>query len=98
MSIWQLDPLDKGHPNWRTSTYDGRVIIRCADAFGARRIARLSFTIAVEKTHIGETIPEPPWPLEGYVKCQQLTDSEYDEDGPDAILDPAEYNEPWRYE
>jgi hypothetical protein len=49
-------------------------------------------------TGVGEEIPNPPWPYEGKVKCQFLSDSRYDAYGADEILDPPEYNEPWRWE
>ena len=94
--IWKLTPLDLESHNWRASTYKGQVIIRAATEDRARRIASMAFGIAVKRV-LGETTAINPWGrIIGESSCERLVDSAYPEDGPDEILDPAEYNHEWQ--
>ncbi len=95
MPIWQLDPIDSTDQNWRASTYSGRVIVRAAAEERAREIATLAFGIAAQ--HIpGMERPLNPWEYAGLVECQQIEAGAYQEGGPEAILEPAEYDPDWR--
>ncbi len=93
MAIWQLDPINPGAPDWRASPHVKRVIIRAPNEINARDIAYKNFGTAVTKEFIGENLPRPPWRNESKVKCQQLTNSEWEESGADEILDPPGYHE-----
>ncbi len=90
MSIWELTPINSTDTNWRTSRYNEPVVIRAPSEERAREIAVLTFQRAAEREP-GETVPICPWGYEGLVQCRQLEESDYSEDGPEAILDPAEY-------
>ena len=90
MSIWELTPINSTDTNWRASRYNGPVVIRAPSEERAREIAGRTFQRAAE-LEPGETVPICPWDYEGLVRCRQLEESDYSEDGPEAILDPAEY-------
>ncbi len=90
MSIWELTPINSTDPNWRASRYNGPVVIRAPSEKRAREIAVRTFQRPV-KREPGETVPNCPWDYEGLVRCRQLEESDHSEDGPEAILDPAEY-------
>ena len=95
MKIWELQPIDLSHHNWRASTYSGSVIIRAPDKERARRIAMLAFGIATERK-LGEEVVFSPWGDDTVVGIQEKTGSGYPDNGPEAILDPAEYDHEWQ--
>ncbi len=95
MPIWQLDPIDSTDQNWRASTYSGRVIVRAPVEKRARQIATLAFGIATER--IPGTDPLfPPWKHGDLVECQKIEAGPHQEEGPEAILEPAQYDHEWR--
>ena len=94
MPIWKLDPIDLTDQNWAASRRKGPVIIRAPTEDRARQIAQGAFAIGVSPTP-GTELPFSPWKYPNLVTCQPDTSTEYDEDGPDAILDPADYDHDW---
>jgi hypothetical protein len=95
MAIWELEPVDPSDRNWAASTYKDRAVVRATDENTARQIATLAFTIATPVVR-GEDVKVCPWRYPNLVRCTQLHDTDHDEDGPDAILDPARYDHEWR--
>lgn len=95
MKIWELRPIDPSHRNWRASTYKGSVIIRAPDEERARWIAKLALDIATEGK-LGEDVVFSPWGDDTVVGIQERTDSGYPDNGPEAILDPPEYDHEWQ--
>ncbi len=95
MSIWSLEPIDTSNDNWRRSRYCGPVLIRAADVQRARAIATLALGVAAE--HVpGSEIPVNPWNKVDLVSCSRANDTTFDEEGPEQILDPPEYDGEWR--
>ncbi len=95
MAIWQLDPIDPTDHIWRASTYSRRVIVRAPTEERARHIALLAFRKAAE--HIPRMeVPVTPWDYEHLVECQKIEGGSYQEEGAEAILEPAEYDHEWR--
>jgi DNA-binding XRE family transcriptional regulator len=94
-SIWQLSPVDPSSLNWKASIYCGDLIIRAASERRAREIAGLALAIAVGRVPGGNTITNPWNRLVAEATCERLSKSAYEEDGPDAILSPEEYDEGW---
>ena len=90
-SIWQLSPVDPSSLNWKASIYCGDLIIRAASERRAREIAGLALAIAVGRVPGGNTITNPWNRLVAEATCERLSKSAYEEDGPDAILSPEEY-------
>ena len=80
MPIWQLDPINPTGNNWRTSTYNCRVIIRALDELRARQIADLAFEIVPE--HIPSVAtPLQTWLDDSFVECQKIEAGPYEEEG-----------------
>lgn len=95
--IWKLAPIDPDDFNWAASTYRDEVIIRAADERRARQIAAGAFLCMVERKSPGQPTALNPWgALTGTSTCERLTDSEFPEDEPEAVLSPAEYDSEWR--
>ena len=95
MAIWQLDPIDPKDHNWRASTYSRRVIVRAPTEERARQIATLAFRIVPNYIPGMEELLSP-WDYESLVECQKIEPGSYQEDGAEAILEPAEYDHKWR--
>ncbi len=95
MLIWELEPIDTEHHNWRASTYQGRLVIRAPDEERARWIASLALDSAVE-TVLGEDTIFSPWGDKQLVAARRLEEGQYSEAGPEAILDPSEYDHEWQ--
>ena len=89
MPIWKLVPINPDDFHWGASTYIGSVFVRAADEDKARELAASEYYIGVMKPPMTE-IPKPPWLYPWLANCTRVDDSEYDEDGPDAILGPEE--------
>ncbi len=95
MAIWQLDPIDPTDHDWRASTYSRRVIVRAPTEERARHIATLAFGITPQ--HIpGMEVPLIPWDYRNLVECQKIEAGPYQEEGAEAILEPAEYDHEWK--
>ena len=94
MPIWKLDPIDLTDRNWAASRRKDSVIIRAPTEERARQIAQSAFAIGVSHTP-GTELPVSPWKSPNLVTCQPDTSTEHGEDGPDAILDPANYDNDW---
>ncbi len=95
MSIWLLEPIDTTNHNWRASSYVGPVLIRAANEQRARAIATCAFGRA--SRHVpGLDVPIVPWDYDGLSDCSRSNDTTFAEEGPDEILDPAQYDDEWR--
>ena len=95
MPIWKLEPLDTSDPNWRASIHSGDVVIRAGNEDRAREIAMLVFGRAVKRFE-GQNTLFVPWDSDGHVRCTQLTEHGYAEDGAEEILDPARFDRQFR--
>ena len=87
MPIWELAPTDKSSGDWRASRYKGRVVVRAFSEDQARNLVSSKLHDASKKIPGGDT-PLNPWRQSDLVVCKILKDSDYDENGPDEILDP----------
>jgi hypothetical protein len=95
MSIWELQPIDTSHNDWRASDYLGRLVIRADSESDARHIANHACGIAVERLP-GRSVAILPWSQEVRASARDITDDgQYPDDGLPAILDPAEYDGNW---
>ena len=92
MPIFELTPIDLTSHHWRASTYNKRVLIRSKNQERARVIAKLTFSIATPRD-TSQPIAFDPWDQEDLVACHKVEDSGYEEDGDEAILEPADYND-----
>ncbi len=95
MSIWKLEPTDLDSHHWAASTYKRPVVIRAADEKAARGIASRAFWIGTSKPP-GKEVSSIPWRQVRLTPCTKLEGSDFSEEGPDAILEPAEYDNEWR--
>ncbi len=89
MAIWKLEPIDPNDDHWRASAYCGPVFARAPDEAGARHLAVGAFGIAAGGL-AGAKAPRLPWLYAWLVTCERLEESDFDEEGPDAILGPEE--------
>ncbi len=86
MPIWRLDPIHPDDHHWRASTYTGPLSVRAADETKARELAASAFRIGAE-TAASRDVPRAPWLFPWLVTCTRIEDSEFEEDGPDTVLD-----------
>lgn len=96
-SIWRLAPINPSSPYWKASTYCGQLVIRAPSERRARQIAGLALSIAVEHVPGGQTISNPWNRIVGEATCERVTESTYEDEGPEAILFPKEYDDEWRW-
>ncbi len=89
MPIWRLEPINPDDDHWQASTYAGPLSVRAADDDKARELAASQFRIGAGKPP-GAEDPKPPWLYSWLVTCERIKVSEFEEDGPDAILGPEE--------
>ena len=89
MPIWKLEPVDPDEHHWRASRYKGWVIVRAPDEVKARSLANRAFDGFVQVTPGAET-PLMPWMQDRITTCARVDESEYDEEGEEAILAPQE--------
>ena len=87
MPIYKLTPVDPESRNWLASTHKSECTVRAKNETRARNAAQLAFMQAVG-IRPGETIPVSPWTRPGEVACASLADHNYEEDGPETVLDP----------
>lgn len=87
MPIWKLGPVNPDEHHWRASTYVGSVIVRAPDEATAGSVAAAAFGIAVAIAP-GAEVPLLPWIHSWLVTCVRLDNSDFDEEGPEAILGP----------
>ncbi len=81
MPIWKLEPINPNDDHWGASTYNGPLFARAADEDIARELATSEYLIGAGKS---------PWLYAWLTNITRIEDSDYDEDGPDAILGPQE--------
>lgn len=92
MQTWILTPIDPSAPSWASSTWSSAVVVRADSDERAREIAALAFGIWAEKIHQGDTPLGPPWYYEQLVTAERGDD----QDGEEAILEPAHHDAEWR--
>ena len=95
MQIWELEPSNFEHSSWRISRFKDRAVIRAASEKRAREIAGRAFESAA-KGNLGDDTPLPVWSNAALVKARRLEGSKYPEDGPEAILEPPQYDHEWK--
>lgn len=91
MPIWKLQPVDMRNRHWQYSSYSQPAVVRAPNEERARYIASLAFVHGASKA-IGDEVPRSVWNDHSVVSANQLTTSEYEEQGQDEILCPREYN------
>ncbi len=84
MPIWKLEPINPDDEHWTASRYVGSLFVRAADDDGARELA---CRIDEGKLSSG-MVSKTPWRYAWLANCTQVEDSEYNEEGADAILGP----------
>ena len=89
MPIWRLEPINPDDHHWQASTYAGPLTVRAADEDKAREGAASQFRIGAEKSP-GAEVPRTPWLYSWLATCARIEDSEFEENGPEAILSPQE--------
>ena len=89
MPIWKLKPINPDDEHWNASAYTGPLFVRAADDDGARELAASEYHRGAEKPSVAKVL-KTSWPYAWLTTCTRVEDSEYDEDGPDAILGPEE--------
>ena len=87
MPIWKLEPINSDDDHWTACRYVGPLFVRAADDDGARELAALACLIGEGKLSRGK-VPKMPWRYAWLANCTQVEDSEYNEEGADAILGP----------
>jgi hypothetical protein len=95
MPLWQLLPINSTSDHWRTSTYQGEVIVRAASEVEARSTAMATFSRAYERGP-GETIFGSPWGQPALVGCQRVEGLPFDDHGPAAVVYPVPEDEETR--
>jgi hypothetical protein len=89
--IWKLSPIDLQAEEWECSIYKNDVVIRAAYEHEARDVAKGRFGIATAKRKSSRTL-HSPWSQPTIVKCIRMeADSNWEIDGPPAVLDPSNY-------
>jgi hypothetical protein len=89
MPIWRLEPINPDDHHWQASPYAGPLIVRAADEDKARELAASQFRIGAEKPP-GTEVPRTPWLYSWLATYTRIEASEFEEDGPETILDPEE--------
>ena len=87
MPIWKLEPINSDDDHWKASRYVGPLFVRAADDDGARELAAMEYRKSEGNLPSGK-VPTTPWRYAWLANCTRVEDTEYDEDGPDAILGP----------
>ena len=91
MPIFELMPIDLGHINWRASMVWDQAVIRAEHEMDARLLAANTFQVAATRA-VGEQVPIPPWTDPALVDCRELDDTEWEADGPPAVLFPEGFS------
>ena len=91
MTVWKLEPVnpDEHQHDWQASRYVGTVFVRARDEEAARVLALNAFGFSLEVPR-DKKIPLQPWNRGQLVTCEHVTESGFEEDGPDEILGPDE--------
>ena len=95
MAVWKLSAIDPESEHWRRSTVQQPVTIRAETENRARDIACRAFDIAAARSRHGGTL-FCPWGFADMTACERLDDPAVPDEGPDAVLDPAEHDSEWR--
>lgn len=92
MPIWRLEPLDLSSEYWAYSRYSGVAIVLVGNADKARFCAVKAFSRLAEIPRSRKT-PRIPWQDADLVRCSQVVDSTFNQNGPSCVLDPPHYGE-----
>lgn len=95
MQLWRLTPIDLSDPHWEASVYRAPVTVRAETEERAREIAALAFGTAV-RVWPSKGPRYVPWRHTALVACRTLEDASFKREGPEEILDPADYDQDWR--
>ena len=87
MPIFELTANVPDHINWRASVVKDRAVIRADNETDARLFANRRFRVAA-KGPAGGAEPAPPWTDLTLVACREIEDSNWETDGPPAVLFP----------
>ena len=87
MPVWKLEPINPDDEHWTASRYVGPLFVRAADDDGARELAAMACGIGKGKLSSG-MVSTTAWRDALLANCTQVEDSEYNEEGADAILGP----------
>ncbi len=94
MPVFQLQPIDPGDECWQASMWNGIALVRASCEERARAIATFAFGRGVGVEGAGHD-PGGPWIEDAKALCKRVLPVAYAEDGPEAVLAPAEYNTAW---
>jgi hypothetical protein len=89
MPLWQLEPLDDLAPDWQSSSYRGKVIVRARDEADARDAAERAFGVKT-RFALGRGIIAPPWKRSTLVSARVIEDPLYEVDGSTEVLYPPQ--------
>ncbi len=87
MPIFELTANVPDHINWRASVVKDRAVIRAGNEMDARLLANRKFRVAAIGP-AGGPQPVPPWIDSTLVACREIEDSDWETDGPPAVLFP----------
>lgn len=90
MPLWKLKPIDLKHRYWKSSLYQGEVVVRAASEERAREIAFGAFLTATQMTRAGEETPGDPWADPTLVLATEVKDENYPDTGKEGIVGPQE--------
>ncbi len=90
MPIYELTAIDPDHINWRASMVNDRAVIRADNEMNARLLANRTFRVAAIGPARGR-VPVPPWTDPTIVACREIEDSDWETDGPPAVLFPESF-------
>lgn len=89
MRIWLLVPIDPSDGVRRASTQKDVFVVRAESADRARRLATAMFAKAQAKLFPGDLIAFSPWQHTDKVSVEEVTESDFSEEGPEEVLIPA---------
>ena len=87
MPFWHLLPIESTSDHWRTSTYQGEVIVRATSEAEARSIAADTFFRAYARVPGGPLLFSP-WRQLALVRCARVEGVPSDDHGPAAVVSP----------
>lgn len=90
MAIWKLEPRGVNSPDWKASTYQGRVIVRADSETKARQIAAAAFVIGIKVKADARKLSDIPWNQPLLVSAITIQDNNYQESGNEEIVGPPE--------
>ncbi len=90
MPVYSLNPMDLTYKGWEGCRHRGTCIVRADTPVKAREIAKRAFWKGTDLPGIAV-----PWTQDTLVKVTLHINHDFQEDGPEEILDPPHYNTDW---